>query len=102
MANGSNRLYVGNLSYQTTEDELRTFFEGAGTVTNVAIIMERETGRSKGFGFVEFSTDEEAAHAKQMYDGAQLRNRTLKVDIAKPRDRKPMGDGQERTPRVRQ
>lgn len=99
MANGSNRLYVGNLSYQTTEDELRTFFEGAGAVSNVAIIMERDTGRSKGFGFVEFATEEEAVRAKQMFDGSQLRNRTLKVDIAKPRDKHPDGDGSRRPSR---
>ncbi len=85
--NGSRpRLYVGNLPYQLTVDELRDFFAGAGTVTDAAIITDRETGRSKGFGFVEFATQEDAARAQSMFNGAQLRNRTLKVDLAKPRD----------------
>lgn len=82
------RLYVGNLPYQLTIDELKDFFAGAGTVTDAAIITDRETGRSKGFGFVEFATDEDATRAQSMFNGAQLRNRTLKVDLAKPRDDK--------------
>ncbi len=80
------RLYVGNLPYQLTIDELKAFFAGAGTVTDAAIITDRETGRSKGFGFVEFANDEDAARAQSMFNGAQLHNRTLKVDLAKPRD----------------
>src|SRR5919199_314151 len=87
------KLYVGNLSYQTNEDDLRQLFEGAGQVTSVAIIMERETGRSKGFGFVEMATDEEATKAQQMFNGATLQNRTLKVDLARPREERPMGGG---------
>lgn len=82
------RLYVGNLPYQLTIDELKDFFAGAGSVTDAAIITDRETGRSKGFGFVEFATDEDATRAQSMFNGAQLRNRTLKVDLAKPRDDK--------------
>lgn len=82
------RLYVGNLPYQLTVDELKDFFAGAGNITDVAIITDRGTGRSKGFGFVEFATDEDAARAQTMYNGAQLKNRTLKVDLAKPRQDK--------------
>ncbi len=86
----SSRLYVGNLSYQTTEDDLRQMFVGAGEVTSVAIITERETGRSKGFGFVEMATEEEAVKAQQMFNGATLGNRTLRVDIARPREDRPV------------
>jgi RNA recognition motif-containing protein len=82
------RLYVGNLPYQLSTDELRDFFAGAGNVTDVAIITDRETGRSKGFGFVEFANEEDARRAQGMFNGAQLRNRTLKVDHAKPREDK--------------
>lgn len=85
------RLYVGNLPYQLTVDELKDFFAGAGNITDVAIITDRGTGRSKGFGFVEFATDEDAARAQSMYNGAQLKNRTLKVDLAKPRQEKESG-----------
>jgi RNA recognition motif-containing protein len=85
------RLYVGNLPYQLTLDELKDFFAGAGNVTDVAIITDRDTGRSKGFGFVEFATEEDATRAQSMFNGAQLRNRTLKVDLAKPRDDKGGG-----------
>jgi RNA recognition motif-containing protein len=87
------KLYVGNLSYQTTEDDLRQLFVGAGQVTSVAIITERETGRSKGFGFVEMATEEEANHAQQMYNGTSLHNRTLRVDLARPREDRPAGGG---------
>ncbi len=89
----SSKLYVGNLSYQTTEDDLRQLFMGAGEVTNVAIITERDTGRSKGFGFVEMSTEEEAVKAQSMFNGHSLLNRALKVDIARPREDRPMGGG---------
>jgi RNA recognition motif-containing protein len=89
MSGNRPRLYVGNLPYQLTTDELRDFFAGAGQVTDAAIIMDRDTGRSKGFGFVEFANEEDANRAQTMFNGAQLHNRTLKVDLAKPRDDKP-------------
>ncbi len=88
-----SRLYVGNLSYQTTEDDLRQLFMGAGEVASVAIIMERETGRSKGFAFVEMANDEEAHKAQQMFNGQALDGRTLRVDIARPREDRPPGGG---------
>ncbi|MGB8648916.1 MAG: RNA-binding protein, partial [Anaerolineae bacterium] len=89
----SSRLYVGNLSYQTTEDDLRQLFVGAGTVNSVALIMDRDTGRSKGFAFVEMANDEEAQKAQQMFNGATLDNRTLRVDIARPREERAPGGG---------
>lgn len=92
--NGNNnrpRLYVGNLPYQLTVDELKNFFTGAGNVTDAAIITDRDTGRSKGFGFVEFATDEDANRAQTMFNGAQFKTRTLKVDLAKPRQNKDGG-----------
>ncbi len=91
MSGNRPRLYVGNLPYQLTSEELKDFFSGAGQVTDAAVITDRETGRSKGFGFVEFATEEDATRAQSMFNGAQLRNRTLKVDLAKPRDDKPRG-----------
>jgi len=91
MTGNRPRLYVGNLPYQLTVDELKDFFAGAGAVTDAAIITDRDSGRSKGFGFVEFATDEDASRAQSMFNGAQLKNRTLKVDLAKPRDDKGGG-----------
>ena len=88
-----SKLYVGNLSYQATEDDLRQLFMGAGDVAGVAIITERETGRSKGFGFVEMATEEEAVKAQQMFNGHPLLNRALKVDLARPREDRPSGGG---------
>lgn len=85
------RLYVGNLPYQLTIDELKDFFAGAGNVTDAAIITDRDSGRSKGFGFVEFATSEDASRAQTMFNGAQLKDRTLKVDLAKPRQDKGGG-----------
>ena len=79
----SAKLYVGNLSYETTEDSLRTAFEAHGSVSSVNLIIDRDSGRSKGFGFVEMSTPEEAEAAKSALDGTQLDNRALKVDVAK-------------------
>ena len=88
-----NRLYVGNLSYQTTEDDLRQLFAGAGQVSSVDIITERETGRSKGFAFVEMASEDEANKAQSLYNGHSLHNRTLRVDLARPREERPMGGG---------
>ncbi|HEC21784.1 MAG TPA: RNA-binding protein [Chloroflexi bacterium] len=86
----NNRLYVGNLPYSTNEDELRAAFEEYGTVTSVSIITERDTGRSKGFGFVEMSTEEEATEAMNAMNGVQFGGRTLRVDRARPRgERRP-------------
>lgn len=88
------RLYVGNLSYKTNEDELRRIFGEHGEVTSVAIISDRESGQSKGFGFVEMANDGEAKNAMGALDGAEVGGRQLKVNEARPReDRGPRGGG---------
>jgi len=83
------RLYVGNLPYSMTEDELTTTFGRVGAVAEVAIVMDRETGRSKGFGFVEMADDAGAAAAIQQLNGMQIGGRTLKVAEANPRPPRP-------------
>jgi RNA recognition motif-containing protein len=83
------KLYVGNLSYNTTELDLRTLFSQAGTVESVDLIKDRDSGRSKGFAFVEMSAQEEAENAIRMFNGTALDNRELKVNIARPKEDKP-------------
>ncbi len=78
-------IYVGNLPYQTTEDELRSTFENYGEVASVRIIQDRNTGRSKGFGFVEMPDQEGAKKAIEAIDGMEFSGRTLKVNEARPR-----------------
>ncbi len=81
-----SKLFVGNLAYSSTEDDLRTMFAQAGTVKSVTIIKDRETGRSKGFGFVEMETQAEAQKAISMLHGQSLRERPLTVNMARPRE----------------
>ena len=85
------KLYVGNLSYSTSEDDLRTLFSGAGTVVSVALIKDRDTGRSKGFGFVEMGSQSEAENAIKQFNGATFGERVLKVNIARPMEERPSG-----------
>jgi RNA recognition motif-containing protein len=85
------KLYVGNLSFQTTEDELRQAFGQYGTVSSAQTVMDRETGRSRGFAFVEMSDGADAAI--QALNGAQLDGRTLTVNEARPREERPRGGG---------
>ena len=80
------KIYVGNLSYNTTEDDVRTLFAQAGTVASVALIKDRDTGQSKGFAFVEMSNQSEAEKAIQTFNGYMLSNRPLKVNLARPRE----------------
>src|SRR6516164_5222390 len=80
-----NRLYVGNLSYGTTDATLRQMFEAHGTVNSAQIIMDRDTGRSKGFGFVEMGSDQEAQAAIQALNGQQVDGRALTVNEARPK-----------------
>lgn len=87
------KLYVGNLSYRTTEDELRTLFAQAGQVTSVALIKDRDTGNSKGFAFVEMNTQAEAQKAIKLLNGYNLEDRELKVNLAKPREARSSGFG---------
>lgn len=79
-------IYVGNLSYDTGEGDLRTAFEEFGTVDVVKIIMDKYTDRSKGFGFVEMSVDEEGKKAIGELNGKELHGRALKVNLAKPKE----------------
>lgn len=81
-----SKLYVGNLPYSATEEELSSMFGQAGTVTSVAIIKDRETGRSKGFAFIEMSNADEAQKAINMLNGQQMGGRDLRVSIARPRE----------------
>ena len=79
------KLYVGNLSYTTSEDELRTLFAQAGEVVSVAVIKDRDSGTSKGFGFVEMTTQVDAQKAITMFNEYKMGDRALLVNIAKPR-----------------
>jgi RNA recognition motif-containing protein len=88
------KLYVGNLAYSTTEDEIRALFSQAGTVASVALIKDRDTGQSKGFAFVEMSTQAEAQKAISTLNGKDLNGRDLNVNMARPReDRGGFGGG---------
>ena len=88
-----NKLYVGNLSFNSTEDDVRDAFSAHGTVTSVNVLMDRDTGRPRGFAFVEMGSDEEARSAIQAMDGRDLDGRNLKVSVAKPRESRPGGGG---------
>jgi|SRR5690349_5186826 RNA recognition motif-containing protein len=79
------KLYVGNLSYSANEDELRELFSQYGTVESVAVITDRDTGRSKGFGFVEFNNDQEAQAAISGLNGKEMSGRSLTVSQARPK-----------------
>ncbi len=82
----SQKLYVGNLSYGTSEAQVRDLFAQVGEVTSISLITDRETGRAKGFGFVEMSTAEQAQAAIKRFNGYTLDNRTLTVNEARPRE----------------
>jgi len=90
------KLYVGNLAYTTTEDDLRTLFAQAGAVATVALIKDRDTGRSKGFAFVEMSTQAEAQKAISMFNAFKLADRELTVNLARPREERSGGGFGER------
>jgi RNA recognition motif-containing protein len=81
-----NKLYVGNLPFSTTEEDLRSMFAQAGTVVSVSLIKDRDTGRSRGFAFVEFSTQAEAEKAVSLFNNTPLDNRALKVNLARPKE----------------
>lgn len=80
------KLYVGNLPYTTTDADLQSLFAQAGTVVSAAVVKDRESGRSKGFGFVEMSSDAEAQQAISLLDGKDFQGRSLKVNVARPRE----------------
>src|SRR5476651_1034155 len=89
----SNKLFVGNLSFNTTENDLQDAFAAHGTVVEANIMMDRMSGRSRGFAFVTMSTPEEAQKAIEALHGAQLDNRALTVNIARPKEERPRGAG---------
>ena len=89
----SMKLYVGNLAFETSSNDLQTLFAQAGTVESVSLIEDRETGRSRGFGFVEMSTTEEGNAAVAQFNGKDVGGRTLKVNEAKPRENRSGGNG---------
>ena len=94
----AKKLYVGGLSFQTTNDALAAAFAQAGTVVSAEVIMDKFSGRSKGFGFVEMSTDEEALAAIQMWNEKELDGRVVKVNEARPmEDRPPRQDNYSRS-----
>lgn len=80
------KLYIGNMSHETTEQELRTMFSEAGTVGTVDVIIDRLTGKPKGFGFVTMSSQAEAEKAITMFNAKDVKSRTLKVNISRPRE----------------
>ena len=82
------KLYVGNLPYSVTEDELRSLFSECGTIEEIAVIMDRDTGRPKGFGFVTMSSDQEAQAAISAKDGATMGERQIKVNEARPKEKR--------------
>lgn len=78
------KLFIGNLSWEVTGDDLRALFAGAGTVTDAVVISDKMTGRSRGFGFVEMGSDEEAKKAIEMFNGSDLKGRNINVNEARP------------------
>ena len=89
----STKLYVGNLAFQTTSEELQNLFAQAGTVESASVVEDRDTGRSRGFAFVEMSTKEEASAAIEQLNGKEVGGRALKVNEAKPRENRSGGGG---------
>jgi RNA recognition motif-containing protein len=89
----SMKLYVGNLSFSTSSQDLQELFGGAGTVESASIVEDRETGRSRGFGFVEMSSKEEGEAAISQFNGKEVGGRALKVNEAKPREPRSGGGG---------
>jgi RNA recognition motif-containing protein len=81
----ATNLFVGSLAYSATDDDLQQFFAAVGNVVSAKVIMDRESGRSKGFGFVEMSTDDEAKAAVAQLDGKELNGRAVSVSEARPR-----------------
>ena len=88
-----NKLYVGNLSFDTTEIDLQDLFAGAGSVTEVALMQDKFTGKSRGFAFVTMSSDEEATKAVNEFNGKEVQGRRLTVNEARPREDRPPGGG---------
>jgi cold-inducible RNA-binding protein len=84
-----NRLFVGNLAYQTADHDLQEYFSQAGVVTSVNVMLDKFTGKSRGFAFVEFSTPAEAMRGVEMFHGKDFQGRALTVNVARPREERP-------------
>jgi RNA recognition motif-containing protein len=89
----TNKLYVGNLAFTTSSQDLQELFAAAGTVESASVVEDRDTGRSRGFGFVEMSSQEEAAKAIEQFNGKEVNGRSLTVNEAKPRENRAGGGG---------
>jgi RNA recognition motif-containing protein len=89
----SNKLYVGNLSFDTREEDLQELFAAQGEVISARVITDRDTGRPRGFGFVEMAQSEDAQKAIEALDGQEFMGRNLKVNLAQPRENRPRGGG---------
>ena len=87
------KLYVGNLSYETTEQQVRDLFSQVGAISEVSLITDRDTGRAKGFGFVEMDSQENATEAIKRFNGYTLNDRALTVNEARPREERSGGGG---------
>ena len=85
----NKKLYIGNLPYSATAEDIRALFEQVGDIADVAVISDRETGRSKGFGFVEMATEDLAQEAIRRFNGYSMNNRPLTVNEARPREERP-------------
>jgi len=95
----NNKIYLGGLAYSVTDHELTELCSQHGNVESASVVKDRYTNDSRGFGFVEMSTQEEAEKVIQALDGTELQGRTLKVNIAKPREDRPRGENRSRGPR---
>ncbi len=84
-----NRLFVGNLSYQTMENDLQDYFSKAGVVTSVNLMLDKVTGKSRGFAFIEFASAEEANKAVEEFHNKEFQGRALTVNVARPREERP-------------
>jgi RNA recognition motif-containing protein len=91
-----SRLFVGNLSYRTLESELQDYFAQAGPVNQVSLMMDKFTGKSRGFAFIEFASGAGALKAVEMFHGKDFQGRALTVNIARPREERPMRPQQDR------
>lgn len=91
-----NRLFVGNLSYQTADGDLREYFSAAGTVSSVSVMMDKFTGKSRGFAFVEMGSGDEARKAVEMFHSKDFQGRALTVNVARPREDRPPRSGGDR------
>jgi RNA recognition motif-containing protein len=89
----ATKLFIGSLAWGTNDDSLKDFFSQAGTVVSANVIVDRDTNRSKGFGFVEMSSDEEAKKAVEELNGKELDGRAIVVNEARPREERPRGNG---------